>query len=162
MAQWRPTFKNNWTGGVIADGRGCTPITSGIHYWQLEVVKNDAHDGYWSFGVCRPEIDLNDGNSFYFRDDTWAIYQNNDLYYDLRCNTCKGTGMTLKPKPNMPDGSRIELLLDLDNGGTLTMYWKGKPCGTIAKGLVGPLLPCVSAYHKGKIVKVHGRLAPPQ
>ena len=39
----------------------------------------------------------------------------------------------------MPKGSRIGLLLDLDNGGTLTMYWDNKLCGTIAAGLVGPM-----------------------
>ena len=59
------------------------------------------------------------------------------------------------------DGSRIGLLLDLDSGGTLTMYWEGKPCGTIAEGLVAPLLSCISANFKGKVVKIHGGLAPP-
>ena len=61
----------------------------------------------------------------------------------------------------MPAGSRIGLLLDLDNGGTLTMYWDNKPCGTIATGLVGPLLPCITSYYYGKVVKIHGGLAPP-
>ena len=77
-------------------------------------------------------------------------------------NNCKGTGMTLDPKPKMPEGSRIGLLLDLDNGGTLTMYLDNKPCGTIAAGLAGPLLPCISSYNKGKVIKIHGGLAPPQ
>ena len=80
----------------------------------------------------------------------------------MYCNTCKGTGMTLNPKPKMPEGSRIGLLLDLDNGGTLTMYLDNKPCGTIAEGLAGPLLPCITSYYKGKVVKIHGGLAPPQ
>ena len=70
--------------------------------------------------------------------------------------------MTLDPVPKMPDGSRIGLLLDLDNGGTLTMYWEGKPCGTIAEGLVGPLLPCITSGYEGKVVQIHGGLAPPQ
>ena len=48
------------------------------------------------------------------------------------------------------------MLLDLDNGGTLTIYLEGKPCGMIAKGLVGPLLPCISCYGKRKVVKIHG------
>jgi len=41
------------------------------------------------------------------------------------------------------------------------MYWEGKPCGTIAEGLVGPLLPCISAFFEGKVVTVHGGLVPP-
>ena len=69
--------------------------------------------------------------------------------------------MTLDPQPKIPEGSRIGLLLDLDNGGTLTMYLDNKPCGTIAEGLVGPLLPCISTYYKGTVIKIHGGLAPP-
>ena len=88
--------------------------------------------------------------------------QCNDPFWNLFCPTSEGSGMTLDPVPKMPDGSRIGLLLDLDNGGTLTMYLEGKPCGTIAKGLVGPLLPCISSYWEGKVVKIHGGLAPPQ
>eukprot|EP00729_Bicosta_minor_P001110 gene1110-biopygen29778 len=151
----------NWTlAGAIADGAGCTPMTSGVNYWELEVVKNDATNSGWYFGVCRPGIDLNDGTGFSTRADTWMMWQSNYPGWDLDCATCAGTGMTLDPEPKLPAGSRIGLLLDLDNGGTLTMYWEGKPCGTIAAGLVGPLLPCISSYWKGKVVKIHGGLAP--
>eukprot|EP00729_Bicosta_minor_P018649 gene18649-biopygen24253 len=150
-----------WT-GVIADGAGCTPMSSGIHYWELEVVKNDDNDGHWCFGVCRPGIDLDDGTGFHRRDDTWVMRQSNTPGWSLRCSTCAGTGMTFRPKPMLPAGSRTGLLLDLDNGGTLTMYWQGKPCGTVAEGLVGPLLPCMASFWKGKTVKIHGGLAPPQ
>eukprot|EP00729_Bicosta_minor_P000364 gene364-biopygen10824 len=151
--------------GAIADGAGCSPMTSGVHFWELEVVKNEVNQphspGAWSFGVCRPGIDLDDGEVFDDRADTWMMYQHNTPGWSLACSTCKGTGMTLDPKPKLPDGSRIGLLLDLDNGGTLTMYLEGKPCGTIAEGLVGPLLPCILSYFAGKVVKIHGGLAPP-
>eukprot|EP00729_Bicosta_minor_P005158 gene5158-biopygen22795 len=150
---------------AIADGGGCSPMTSGVHFWEFEVVKNDGgHDGdngYWGFGVCRPGIDLHDGAAFEDRDDTWMVFQNNYPDWFLECSTCAGTGITLDPEPNLPDGSRIGLLLDLDNGGTLTMYWEGKPCGTIAGGLVGPLLPCIRSHFAGKVIKIHGGLAPP-
>eukprot|EP00729_Bicosta_minor_P001910 gene1910-biopygen20739 len=153
----------NWTyKGAIADGDGCTPMSSGITYWELEVVKDDGDGGEWFFGVCRPGIDLNDGEDFVERADTWGMCQNNNPGWAVWCSTCEGTGMTLDPQPKLPKGSRIGLLLDLDNGGTLTMYWKGKPCGTIAAGLFGPLLPCITSYYKGKAVKIHGGLAPPQ
>eukprot|EP00729_Bicosta_minor_P001623 gene1623-biopygen8932 len=155
-------IKFGWT-GAIADGAGCTPMTSGINYWELEVVQNDADSGGWWFGVCRPGIDLNDdGESFYKRADTWLMGQSNAPVWHLECTTCAGTGMTSDPKPKLPDGSRIGLLLDLDNGGTLTMYLEGKPCGTIAAGLVGPLLPCIALCFAGKVVQIHGGLAPPQ
>ena len=62
----------------------------------------------------------------------------------------------------MPASSRIGLLLDLNNGGMLTMYLDNKPCGTIAAGLAGPLLPCIVSRHQGKVVKIYGGLAPPQ
>eukprot|EP00729_Bicosta_minor_P032577 gene32577-biopygen31381 len=152
--------------GAIADGAGCSPMTSGVHFWELEVVKNEVNPpdspGAWMFGVCRPGIDLDNGKNFHSRADTWVVYQDNDPYWALFCSTCAGTGITLDPKPKLPDGSRIGLLLDLDNGGTLTMHWEGKPCGTIAEGLVGPLLPCISSIWDGKVVKIHGGLAPPQ
>eukprot|EP00729_Bicosta_minor_P010042 gene10042-biopygen17958 len=148
--------------GAIADGVGCTPMTSGIHYWELEVVENGEGGGGWMFGVCQPGIDPDDGEDFVKRDDTWLMGQDNDPDWNLECSTCVGTGMTLDPQPELPEGSRIGLLLDLDNGGTLTMHLEGKPCGTIAAGLVGPLLPCISSFWKGKVVKIHGGLAPPQ
>ena len=53
------------------------------------------------------------------------------------------------------------MLLDLDNGGTLTMYLDNKPCGTIAEGLAGPLLPCISSHFIGTAIKIYGGLAPP-
>ena len=155
-------IKNGGYKGAIADGAGCAPMTAGVHYWELEVVKNDATNGLWFFGVCWPGIDLNDGKAFRDRDDTWMMRQYNSPYWGLFCDTCKGTGMTLDPQPKMPDGSRIGLLLDLDNGGTLTMYLDNTPCGTIATGLVGPLLPCIQSTYVGKVVKIHGGLAPPQ
>eukprot|EP00729_Bicosta_minor_P010909 gene10909-biopygen2342 len=148
-------------GTAIADGAGCTPMSSGINYWELEIVKNDSDVGDWMFGVCRPGIDLNDDDEvFVERADTWMMYQDNLPDWCLYCPTCAGTGMTVDPQPTLPAGSRIGLLLDLDNGGTLTMYWEGKPCGTIADGLVGPLLPCISSYWNGKVIKIHGGLAP--
>lgn len=58
-------------------------------------------------------------------------------------------------------GFRIGLLLDLDNGGMLTMYWKGRPCETIADGLVGPLLPCTTPCWAAKVGKIRGGRAPP-
>eukprot|EP00729_Bicosta_minor_P014100 gene14100-biopygen443 len=148
--------------GAIAGGAGCIPMTSGIHYWELEVVQNDDNGGDWMFGVCQSGIDLDDGEDFSDRDDTWLMAQWNDRGWALQCSTCEGTGMTLTPKPKMPEGSRIGLLLDLDNGGTLTVYWQGKPCGTIAEGLVGPLLPCISSTWEGKVVKIHGGLTAPK
>ena len=147
--------------GAIADGAGCTPMTSGVHFWELERVKYDAHNG-WGFGVCRPGIDLDDDDDFVEGDGTWMMWQNNNPLWRLYCNTCKGTSITLDPQPEMPEGSRIGLLLDFDNGGTLTMYLDNKPCGTIAEGLAGPLLPCISSACEGKIIKVHSGLAPPQ
>ena len=160
---------------VIADGAGCTPMTRGIHYWELEVVKNqvfsennpEGTDGAWSFGVCRPGIS----------DEKWLMHQTNCTpRWELDCNTCKGTGLTCWPQPfildekelaedghflSAPDDSSVGLLLDLDNGGTLTMYLNGKPCGTIAEGLVGPLLPCITSHHAGKAVRIHSVCALP-
>ena len=69
--------------------------------------------------------------------------------------------MELSPQPKLHEGDRIGLLLDFDNGGTLTMYLGGESCGTIAEGLVGPLFPCIGSYYKGKVVRVHGGLALP-
>ena len=142
--------------GATVDGTGCTPIISGVHYWELEVVRVGAKDGVWCFGVCRPGIDLNDGSDFPNREDTWMMMQDNDPSWVLLCDTCEGAGMVVDPLPKLLDGSRVGLLLDLDNGGTLTMYWKGKPCGAIAEGLVGPLLPCIALAWTGKEVKIHG------
>eukprot|EP00729_Bicosta_minor_P024403 gene24403-biopygen9588 len=59
-------IKNHTWSGVIADGAGCMPMTSGINYWELEVVKDDATSGTWWFGVCRPGIDLDDGEEYFF------------------------------------------------------------------------------------------------
>eukprot|EP00729_Bicosta_minor_P000263 gene263-biopygen6975 len=153
-------INSNGYRGAIADGAGCTPMASGVNYWELEVVNVGPGNATWYFGVCRPGIDLDDGANFSNRADTWLMYQYNIPGWGLRCSTCAGTGMTLDPQPKLPAGSRIGLLLDLDNGGTLTMYWQGKPCGTIAEGLVGPLLPCISSLLKDRVIKIHYGLAP--
>ena len=81
-------------------------------------------------------------------------------YWSLRCKSCAGSSMTLDPAPKLLDGARVGLLLDLDNGGTLTMYLDNTPCGTIAEGLVGPLLPCVASYHEGQEVAIKGGFVP--
>ena len=97
---------------AIADGARCAPMTAGVQYWELEVVKNDTggyYPGAWWFGVCRPGIDLNNGNAFFARGDTWMMLQQNDPDWTLNCKTCAGTGMTLRLQPRIPDGSRIGL-----------------------------------------------------
>jgi hypothetical protein len=149
--------------GVVADGGGCGPMMDGtITYCEIEIVNNGGGYGAWCFGVCRPDINLNDQASkdFRNRDDTWMMYQDNNPYWDLECNTCRGTGLTI-PFRKLNAGDRVGLLLDLDNGGTLTMYLDGKPCGTIAEGLEGPLYPCIMSYFKGKVVEIHSGLALP-
>jgi hypothetical protein len=45
--------------------------------------------------------------------------------------------------------------------GTLTIYRNGSPCGTVAVGLAGPLLPCVVPWHFGTSARIHGNLVPP-
>ena len=139
-------------------------MTAGVHFWGLEVMQVGTRNGWWFFGVCRPGIDLNEDKHFFDRDGTWVIMmgQSNAPVWHLHCSTCEGAGMImtlLDPARKMPAGSRIGLVLDLDNGGTLTMYLDSKPCGTIATGLVGPLLPCIASYYEGKVVKIHGGLA---
>lgn len=116
--------------------------------------------GLWDFGVCRPGTNVNDGEDFERKADTWLI-RNNSNSWGLECNSCAGTGVTLDPKPKLHEGAWVGLLLDLDTGGTLTMYLEDTPCGTIAAGLAGPLLPCAVLYGKAMLVKIHGELAPP-
>ncbi len=79
--------------------------------------------------------------------------------WDLRCSVCAGTGNP--DTRDVTDAVRVGLLLDLDDGGTLTLYRNNSPCGTIAVGLVGPLLPCISLY-RNISVRFHGNVEPPQ
>jgi hypothetical protein len=150
--------------GVIADGPGCEPMTEGRHYWEIERVVHGEGIGEVLFGVCRPgtPIDrVHGGQPFHELDGTWLLFHEDDTHWDLdSCSSCKGTGCT--DKRQMGVGERIGLLLDLDNGGTLTIYRNNAPCGTIAVGLVGPLLPCASTYRRGTSVRIHGWLEPPE
>lgn len=166
--------QHNTYGGAIADGaEGSQPMGDGAHYWKLEILKNGAGSnssygggskgaGKWSFGVCRAGVDLNDDASrwnftkwFHDRADVWTMRQyNNAACWELRCTNSKGTGLII-PKRELKAGDEVGLLLDLDNGGTLTMYLDGKPCGTIAEGLVGPLYPCIQLCYTGKVIKIH-------
>ena len=161
-------------GGAIANGAGGSqPMNTGVHYWKLEILKNGAGSdgsygggckgaGKWSFGVCRAGVNLNDGASrwnfkkwFHDRGDVWMMRQSNHApCWELLCANNKGTGLAV-PKRELNVGDDVGLLLDLDNGGTLTMYLDNKPCGTIAVGLVGPLYPCIQSCYKGKVVKIH-------
>ena len=131
--------------GAIADGQfvvggagacaAAAPMIKGQEYAEFEVVKNDNISGAWCFGVCRPDIDLNDTSKiFHNRDDTWLMFQNNYPNWRLYCNSNKGSFVDHSIKRKLNAGDRVGLLLDLDNGGTLTLYLDGKPCGTIAEG----------------------------
>ena len=113
------------------------------------------------FGVCRPGIDLNDGKRFFKRDDTWMMGQGNHPHWALECNSNKGNFVDQSIRRKLNAGDRVGLLLDLDNGGTLTLYLDGKPCGTIAEGLAGPLHWCIAPYYAGKAVRIHAGLEIP-
>merc|ERR1719272_602386 len=116
------------------------------------------------FGVCRPGTPVHrpqGGQPFHKLPTTWLLYHEDDKHWDLdNCSSCKGSGIT--DKRSMAVGERVGLLLDLDNGGTLTIYRNKRPCGTIARGLVGPLLPCVAAYRRGASFRIHGNMAAPE
>ena len=122
---------------------------------KFEVAKGSGlgADG-WCFGVCRPGIDLNDGKDFSKRDDTWMMWQSNSPYWGLCCKSNKGNFVDESIDRKLNAGDRVGLLLDLDNGGTLTLYLDGKPCGTIAEGLAGPLHWCITSLRAGKAVRI--------
>lgn len=158
-------------GGAICDGQfteggdgagaaAAAPMVEGKHRVQLEVVKSGKGDDDWSFGLCRPEIDLNDGKAFPNRDDTWMMYQaqENEILdhplWSLCCKSNKGNFEDYSIKRKLNVGDRVGLRLDLDNGGILTLYLDGKPCGTIAEGLTGPLHWCISSESAGKAVRI--------
>ena len=143
---------------MIADGAGCEPMAAGRHYWEIQRVVHGDSNGTFSFGVCRPGINV----AWNIHDDpgTWLTNHWDGGSWTLCCSSCKGTGCT--DKRDMADDERVGLLLDLDNGGTLTLYRNNIPCGTIAVGLVGPLLPCISLYCTNTSMRIHGNLEPPQ
>lgn len=75
-------------------------MVSGVHYWELEVVKVGEADGNWMFGVCRPEIDVDDGRHLYSKVDAWLIHQLSAKWevYGMDRPTGKGCGIYLMPK----------------------------------------------------------------
>jgi hypothetical protein len=149
--------RNGWV-GAIADGAGCEPMAAGRHYWEIQRVVHGDSNGVFMFGVCRPGINV----AYDISDDpdTWLAYHFDGGGSNLFCSSCKGTGCT--DKRDMADDERVGLLLDLDNGGTLTLYRNNIPCGTIAVGLVGPLLPFIASHFTNTSVRIHGNVEPPQ
>ena len=146
--------------GAIADGPGGAPMTAGRHYWEVQRVVHGDSKGAFLFGVCRPGTPVaGETGGFHNLAETWLALHWDNSNWHLYCKSCKGTGCT--DKRNMTEDERVGLLLDLDGGGTLTIYRNNAPCGTIAVGLVGPLLPCVSAYFPNTAVQIHGNLEPP-
>ena len=140
-------------------------MTEGKHYTEFEIVKGSSNrnDG-WCFGVCRPEINLGDigGNTFHQRDDTWMMFQSNLPCWTLSCNSNWGNFVRDSIDRKLNAGDRVGLLLDLDNGGTLTLYVDGMPCGTIAERLAGPLHWCIVSYWAGKAVRIYSNLPLPR
>ena len=57
---------------------------------------------------------------------------------------------------DLPAGSVVTLVLDLDHGGTLEVYVNTRRYGVIAEGLVGPLLPCIECFVEGKTIQIEG------
>jgi hypothetical protein len=133
-------------------------MAAGRHYWELQRVVRGDLDGNFMFGVCRPGINVD--SHIHTDPGTWLVQQYDGGNWGLFCDSCKGTGCT--DQRNVTDAERIGLLLDLDNGGTLTLYRDNVPCWTIAAGLVGPLLPCISTVRLNTSVRVHGNLEPPK
>ena len=140
--------------GAIADGPGCSPLTEGRHDWEIQPVQGDPRC-WWYIGVCSPGACAETG--FRDRADTWVLQCGNRT---LHCATCKGTGIT--DRSPLATGERIGLLLDLDAGGSLTVYRGGKPCGSVAVGLIGPLLPCITTGEHNMSARIHGGLALPE
>jgi hypothetical protein len=156
------TVSNGGGGGVIADGAGCEPLTRGRHYWEIEVVELGAPVLAWYAGVCRPTTPTSNirlPQPFHESASTWMLCQANNNRSRLFCTSCAGTGWG--GRRNVAVGERMGLLLDLDTGGTLTIYRDNVPCGTIAEGLVGPLLPCVAATNRVHSLRIIGKLEPP-
>ena len=144
---------------AIADGPGGAPMTAGRHYWEVQRVAHGNSNGMFYFGVCRPGTPAGGTGAFHSLAETWLAFHYDGPNWDLRCNSCAGTGCTDTRK--ITEDERVGLLLDLDCGGTLTIYRNNAPCGTIAVGLVGPLLPCISAYWPNTAAQIHGNLEPP-
>jgi hypothetical protein len=147
-----------WDFGAIADGAGCEPLVAGRHYWEVKRVVHGEADGSIYFGVCRPGVPVD--QQFSNLAETWVIGHCDPETWALSCNSCSGTGCTASHQ--IAEDEWVGLLLDLDDGGTLTIYRDNIPCGTIAEGLVGPLLPCISFYHPNASVRIQGNLKPPQ
>ena len=80
--------------------------------------------------------------------------QTNEPQWFLCYKSSKGNIVSNSIDRKLKAGDRVGLLPDLDNGGTLTLYLDGKPCGTIAEGLAGPLHWCISSRYAGKAVRI--------
>jgi hypothetical protein len=133
-------------------------MAAGRHYWEIQRVVHVGGAGDFSFGVCRPGMNI--ASAVHRNPSAWLGYHWDGDGWALFCSFCQGTGCT--HTRDVTDDERVGLLLDLDNGGTLTLYRNNIPCGTIAVGLVGPLLPCISLYRTNSSVRIHGNLEPPQ
>ena len=149
---------------AIADGGGNRPMTFGRHYWELEVVSNNGGDGEWAFGVCRPgtscgpfdDITLSQSLIIHSNDDSGS----GSFFLDTSNQGHNGGGSE-PPNKAIPDGSKVGLLMDYSNGGTLSVCFNRQLYGTIARGLSGELYPCISVRQGHKVVRIHGGLTPP-
>ena len=143
-------------GGAIAGATTSRGLSTGRHQWLIEKVAagTDVYD-WMMLGVCRPSADhvRASGGVFQHRSDTWLItaYRNG---WSLGCQTHAGS-FDRYSSWRVSVGERLGLVLDLDHGGTLTLFRGTTAVGTIAEGLVGPLLPCVAAVSNGVSLRVH-------
>lgn len=154
-------IKDSWK-GAICDATD--PMETGKHAIKLEVVSNgdeykngtDRADEWW-FGVCRPESDVDHYHGFHnLNSDVFSIYQDNTGSWALTpFSPYKGNIVDGAIRRSLEAGDQVELQLDLDNGGTLTLYLDGEPQGTICEGLKGPLHWCIECLYPGKTIKVH-------
>ena len=149
---------------AIADGGGNRPMTSGRHYWELEVVSNNGGDGEWAFGVCKPGTACGPFNDITLS-QCLIIHSNDDsgsgCFFLDPSGRCASYGGAEPPPKAIPDGSKVGLLMDYTNGGTLSICFNKQPYGTLARGLSGELYPCISVRQGHKVVRIHGGLTPP-
>jgi hypothetical protein len=164
---WR-TFPDEFVelseGGTVAtgilDNRGLfshvttgVELTEGRHYWEVEILSEDADDMY--VGVTRPNLGAVGDYRFGECTEGWFIYMQDGSLWGNGKEGDDDAG-------DYDQGDRVGVLLDL-NQGSLLFFKNGVQHGPgyAAGSVTGPVVAATQLAYKDQAVKFHADVAFP-
>jgi hypothetical protein len=131
-----PLTLKNFANKKWSTARANIRLSSGIHRWDVHVDRCVSKNIFLGVTTREARLDNYVGCDVY----GWAFLANKAVWHGK--SKLKTYGELFRT------GDTVTVILDLDNGGTLSFCINDRPLGVAIEGLVGPLYPAFSLYNE--------------